>query len=164
MEGCKVAACTLKCSPNKEQLQARCSHIARNSAEVQARHTARPFAAHQTVSMSIVSETQIDGRIGLKAVCPVPQRAENRDGYWGSRGDESESVQTLFETERAWSLRAREVELEHSKPLKDEDESTMDTPRNKLPTPLSYASRLNWGKNFYTASPASERLGVGHTF
>eukprot|EP00967_Tisochrysis_lutea_P005378 scaffold6439_cov16-Tisochrysis_lutea.AAC.1 len=56
------------------------------------------------------------------------------------------------------------VELEHSKPLKDEDESTMDTPRNKLPTPLSYASRLNWGKNFYTASPASERLGVGHTF
>mmetsp|Transcript_20823 Transcript_20823/g.58033 ORF Transcript_20823/g.58033 Transcript_20823/m.58033 type:complete len:390 (-) Transcript_20823:78-1247(-) len=78
--------------------------------------------------------------------------------------DKLQAFFTLFPEEQHWKTSHAVQELEHSKPLKDEDESTMDTPRNKLPTPLSYASRLNWGKNFYTASPASERLGVGHTF
>ncbi|KAF5830403.1 hypothetical protein DUNSADRAFT_14647 [Dunaliella salina] len=78
--------------------------------------------------------------------------------------DKLQAFFTLFPEEQHWETSHAVQELERSRPFKDEDESTMDTPRNKLPTPLSYASRLNWGRNFYTGSPASKRLGVGHTF
>lgn len=44
-----------------------------------------------------------------------------------------------------------------------EDDSGMPL-RHTLPTALSYASRLQWGTNFYEGTTASAFLGVGHAF
>jgi len=77
--------------------------------------------------------------------------------------DRLQAFYTLFPEEQEWKT-GHAAQTQQRSREEEEEEDNGEIPASKLPTPLSYASRLQWGTNFYAGTPASARLGTGHVF